>query len=88
MADNGSNAPNNNFTFTTTSDDFEQLFYTSTSGVGEWDMSGGAGMTGLTPMSESAWTQMLDGGGWEGFGPGHGTDAFGNRLNEQRTRQR
>ncbi|KAK0645327.1 Tropolone cluster transcription factor tropK [Lasiodiplodia hormozganensis] len=76
MADNGSNAPNNNFTFTTTSDDFEQLFYTSTSGVGEWDMSGGAGMTGLTPMSESAWTQMLDGGGWEGFGPGHGTDAF------------
>lgn len=83
-----SSAPSGNFNFPTAGDEFDQLFYTSTSGVSEWDMSTGAGMTGMTPMSESAWTQMLDGGGWEGFGPGHGTDAFGNRLNEPRSRQR
>ncbi|OJD38624.1 c6 transcription factor [Diplodia corticola] len=88
MGDSVSNAANDNFNFTTAGDEFDQLFYTTTSGVAEWDMSGGAGMTGLTPLPESAWTQMLDSGGWEGFGPGHGTDAFGNRLNEQRTRQR
>ncbi|KAL0261217.1 hypothetical protein SLS55_004913 [Diplodia seriata] len=88
MGDNVSNAPNDSFNFTTAGDEFDQLFYTATSGAGEWDMSGGTGMTGLTPLPESAWTQMLDSGGWEGFGPGHGTDAFGNRLNEQRTRQR
>ncbi|EOD46081.1 putative binuclear zinc transcription factor protein [Neofusicoccum parvum UCRNP2] len=71
----------------TTGDEFDNLFYSSTSGVAEWDMSGGTGMTGLTPLPESAWTQMLD-NGWEGFGPGHGTDVFGNRLNEPRNRQR
>ncbi|EKG11307.1 hypothetical protein MPH_11572 [Macrophomina phaseolina MS6] len=74
------------FNFSTTGVEFDQLFYTSTSGGAEWDMSGGTGMTGMTPVGDSAWTQML--GGWEGFGPGHGTDVFGNRLNEPRSRQR
>lgn len=78
----------NNFNFAATGDEFDQLFYTSTSGVAEWDMSGGAGMTGLTPLPENAWTQMLDSGGWEGFGPSQGTDVFSSRLNEPRSRQK
>lgn len=33
----------------------------------EWDMSGmGAGATGMTPMSENSWNQMLDGLNMEG----------------------
>ncbi|KAL1634689.1 hypothetical protein SLS56_002091 [Neofusicoccum ribis] len=90
MANNVSSTSSGNFNFgqlPTTGDEFDNLFYSSTSGVAEWDMSGGTGMTGLTPLPESAWTQMLD-NGWEGFGPGHGTDVFGNRLNEPRNRQR
>lgn len=39
----------------------------------DWDMGGLSGGTGMTPMSEGAWNQMLENinMGWDSVGPSH-----------------
>lgn len=46
----------------------------------EWDMAGMGQGTGMTPMSEGSWNQMLESInlGWGSVGPPHGSEVFGN----------